>query len=82
MKSSVKVPVLSKQACLTLPPEIILFGEIQKIYLALSFSMAKIIPNVMLTGNPGGTVMVIKSKNLRTISSAATTLWIMMIRTQ
>lgn len=64
MKSSVNVPVLSKHACLTLPPEMILFGEIQKIPLSLSFSRAKMIPKVILTGNPGGTVIVIKSKNL------------------
>lgn len=73
MKSSVRVPVLSKQACFTLPPEIILFGEIQKISLFLSFSKAKIIPNVILTGNPGGTVIVIKSKNLTIMSSVVTT---------
>lgn len=73
MKSSVRVPVLSKHACLTLPPEIILFGEIQKISFFLSFSKAKMIPKVILTGNPGGTVMVIKSKNLTIMSSVVTT---------
>jgi hypothetical protein len=37
MKSSVKVPVLSKQAKFTLPPEITLFGEIQNISLFFNF---------------------------------------------
>ncbi len=63
-----RVPVLSKQACLTLPPEIILLGEIQKIYFFFNFYRAKIIPNVILTGNPGGTVIVIKSRNFIIIS--------------
>jgi len=68
MKSYVKVPVLSKQACFTLPPEMILLGEIQKIPLSLSFYKAKMIPKVMLTGNPGGTVMVMRSKNFMIMS--------------
>jgi len=32
--------------------------------------MANIIPNVILTGSPGGTVIVIKSRNFMTRSTA------------
>lgn len=41
----------------------VLFGEMQKIFLFFIFSKAKMMPNVMLTGSPGGTVTVIKSQN-------------------
>lgn len=63
MKSSVRVPVLSKQSMFIMPPTIVLFGEVQKICFCFIFSSAKIIPNVILTGKPGGTVTVIRSRN-------------------
>jgi hypothetical protein len=40
------------------------------------------IPNVILTGNPGGTVIVIKSKNFITISYGATISWSLIIKMQ
>ncbi len=40
------------------------------------------IPKVILTGNPGGTVIVIRSKNLIIISSADTTSCNLMINMQ
>jgi hypothetical protein len=64
IKSSVRVPVLSKQTQFVMPPPTTLFGELQNIFLSFIFYNAKMIPNVILTGKPGGTVIVIKSKNL------------------
>jgi hypothetical protein len=63
MKSSVRVPVLSKHKQFVKPPWITLFGELQNIFFYFNFYRAKIIPKVILTGNPGGTVIVIRSKN-------------------
>ena len=63
MKSSVKVPGLSKHNRLIIPPTMVLFGEVQKVCFCFIFYKAKIIPKVMLTGRPGGTVTVTKSRN-------------------
>lgn len=52
----------------------------QKICFFLSFYRAKIIPKVILTGSPGGTVIVIISKNLTIISSAVTISLSLMMR--
>lgn len=60
------VPVLSKHKQFVKPPWMTLFGELQNIFFYFIFYKAKIIPKVILTGNPGGTVIVIKSKNLIT----------------
>lgn len=59
-----RVPVLSKHIRLVMPPTIVLLGEVQNIDFYFIFYKAKIIPNVILTGRPGGTVTVTKSKNL------------------
>jgi hypothetical protein len=67
MKSYVRVPVLSKHKQLVNPPWMTLFGELQNIFLDFIFYRAKIIPKVILTGNPGGTVIVIRSKNFKNI---------------
>ena len=50
----------------------VLFGDVQKIDFSFIFSSANIIPKVILTGKPGGTVTVTKSKNLtnKSIGSA------------
>jgi hypothetical protein len=64
MKSYVNVPVLSKHIMLVIPPTIVLLGDVQNIDFYFIFSKANTIPNVILTGNPGGTVTVTKSKNL------------------
>jgi hypothetical protein len=40
------------------------------------------IPKVILTGSPGGTVIVIKSKNFLIISAAYTISWSLMIKKQ
>lgn len=77
---SVMVPVLSKQIMFTIPPVIILFGDMQNMFFFRNFSIANIIPNVMLTGNPGGTVMVIRSRSLRARSSPSISLCSLMIR--
>jgi len=69
MKSSVRVPVLSKHAKLTAPPVMILFESIQNILRFLSLLIALRIPIVILTGNAGGTVIAIKSKNYVKMSS-------------
>jgi hypothetical protein len=58
------VPVLSKHIRLVMPPTIVLLGDVQNIDFYFIFSRAKTIPNVMLTGKPGGIVTVTKSKNL------------------
>lgn len=52
----------------------------QNIYLSFNFYIAKIIPNVMLTGNPGGTVIVTKSKNFTIISVTSTIACIFIIK--
>lgn len=59
-----RVPVLSKHMKLVMPPTIVLLGDVQNIDFYFIFYNANIIPNVILTGRPGGTVTVTKSKNL------------------
>jgi hypothetical protein len=51
---------------LVIPPTTTLFGELQYIFFATIFYKANIIPNVILTGRPGGTVIVMRSKNFKT----------------
>ena len=72
MKSSVKVPVLSKQIIFVIPPIIVLFGDVQNINFYFIFYKENTIPYVILTGNPGGTVIVIKSINLKIRSNVST----------
>lgn len=55
---------MSKQRRFVIPPTTVLLGEVQKIDFYFIFYKAKIIPKVILTGKPGGTVTVTKSKNL------------------
>lgn len=52
--SSVRVPVLSKQTTLILPPMLTRLGEIQKIPLFLKRSIAKVVPMVRVAGRAGG----------------------------
>ena len=66
--SSVKVPVLSKHIILILPATFILEGAIQKIFFFFSLYDAKLIPIDIQVGKAGGTVTVIISRVLSTIS--------------
>jgi hypothetical protein len=54
----------------------------QNICFYFNFYKANIIPKVILTGSPGGTVIVIKSKNFLIISAAYTISWSLMIKKQ
>ena len=65
--SSVSVPVLSKTRKLTLPPTLILVGDMQNIFYLLRRFPANIIPTVMAAGRAGGTVIVNTSSILKTI---------------
>lgn len=53
----------------------------QNILFFSSLSTAYIIPKVILTGSPGGTVMVIRSKNFLTKSLTEAYCWIRIIST-
>ena len=62
--SSVKVPVLSKTMMLILPLIFTLGGEMQNILLLFNLVIAKATPTDMVAGKAGGTVIVIKSRDL------------------
>lgn len=47
-----------------MPPTMVLLGEVQNIDFYFIFYKANTMPKVMLTGSPGGTVTVTRSKNL------------------
>ena len=58
MKSSVKVPVLSKTIILTFPAEFIVGGEIQLIPFYFNLPIANIVPTSITIGKAGGTAIV------------------------
>lgn len=70
IKSSVRVPVLSKHAKETAPPVMILLESIQNILISFNLFTALITPKAILMGRAGGTVMTIKSKNFMKMSVA------------
>lgn len=67
--SSVKVPVLSNTIILILPLMLTLGGEMQNILLRFSLVMAKATPTDIVAGKAGGTVIVIRSRDLSIIFS-------------
>jgi hypothetical protein len=66
--SSVRVPVLSNTIIVILPATFTLYGEMQNIIFFFSLSIANIAPTVIAAGNAGGTVIVIRSSDLSTMS--------------
>ena len=59
-----RVPVLSNTMILILPLIFTLAGDIQKILLFFSLEMANATPTDIDAGSAGGTVIVIKSRDL------------------